>query len=149
MKYLAVIGKAAPRSWNAFFPDFPDAFTTASSRSALLNKLSELLGLCLEEYPVPTERIQLFDQIHPDDLEGLSEVETTLITALEINPVSLEVARAIDQSQLTPSEIAKRMKTTPSSISRMRDPKYSGHSISALSRLAEAVGAKLTVRLER
>ncbi len=148
MKHLVIIGKAAARSWNAFFPDFPDAFTTASSRAAMHNKLPEFLGLCLEEYPIPKKLIQSISEIDTSELEGLTEIETQLITALEINPISLEVARVIDQSQLSATELAKRMHTTPSALSRLRDPKYTGHSIAALTRLANAVGAKLTVRLE-
>jgi transcriptional regulator with XRE-family HTH domain len=62
------------------------------------------------------------------------------------NPLSQEIRRAIQKSGLTLSEIARRMGTTESAVSRMASPRYRGHTVGSLERLAEALGARLEVR---
>jgi DNA-binding XRE family transcriptional regulator len=58
----------------------------------------------------------------------------------------LEVSRARARSGLTQAEIARRMGTTQSAVARLETERLP--SLSTLKRYAEAVGAKLVVRLE-
>jgi predicted transcriptional regulator len=60
--------------------------------------------------------------------------------------VMLEVMKARAHSGLTQAEIAKRMGTTQSAVARLETERLP--SLSTLKRYAEAVGAKLVVRLE-
>lgn len=67
--------------------------------------------------------------------------------ALPPNAVSAEFARALRDSGLTQSTLAERMGTTQSAVSRLLSPNYHGQTVSALERLAEALGMDLEVRL--
>jgi ribosome-binding protein aMBF1 (putative translation factor) len=61
-----------------------------------------------------------------------------------------EVARLVHdlrtQAGLTQKELADRVGTTPSVISRLEDADYGGHSLSMLRRIAAAVGQRVQVR---
>lgn len=48
---------------------------------------------------------------------------------------------------LTQAQLAKRVGTTPSVISRMEDADYVGHSLGMLRRIAAALGRRVEIRL--
>jgi antitoxin HicB len=52
----------------------------------------------------------------------------------------------LSQSGLTQREIARRMGTTQSAVSRMTDPFYWNHSLSSLDRFAKAMGKTIELR---
>jgi len=58
----------------------------------------------------------------------------------------LEISKARARSGLTQAEIARRMGTTQSAVARLETERLP--SLRTLKRYAEAVGAKLVVRLE-
>lgn len=60
-----------------------------------------------------------------------------------INPVSLAVAEAIQTSGLAKAELARRMKVPDSAVSRLVRPRYAGHKVRSLVRVAEALGMRL------
>jgi ribosome-binding protein aMBF1 (putative translation factor) len=49
---------------------------------------------------------------------------------------------------LTQKELAEKIGTKPSAISRLEDADYRGHSMSMLRRVAKALGKRVVVRLE-
>ena len=63
------------------------------------------------------------------------------------NPISLEIARAIGASGLTHAEVAKRLGVSRPLVSRWTHPRYTGHTVETLERLANALGKKLEVKL--
>jgi ribosome-binding protein aMBF1 (putative translation factor) len=69
---------------------------------------------------------------------------------LEEEREKAEVARLVfdlrDQAGLTQKELAKRVGTTPSVISRLEDADYNGHSLMMLRRIAAAVGQRVQIR---
>jgi len=50
---------------------------------------------------------------------------------------------------LSQKELAQRVRTTQSVISRLEDADYEGHSLSMLQRIAEVLGARLDVNLSQ
>jgi transcriptional regulator with XRE-family HTH domain len=50
-------------------------------------------------------------------------------------------------ADLTQAELAKKIGTTQSVISRLEDADYRGHSLAMLRRIAEALGLRLELRL--
>jgi len=64
---------------------------------------------------------------------------------------NMEIARKIydlrKKSGLTQKELAKRVGTTASVISRLEDADYEGHSLSMLRRVAAAMGKRVEIRL--
>ena len=71
--------------------------------------------------------------------------------SLEEERLSAQVARTIYQmraeSGMTQKQLADLIGTTQSVISRLEDADYEGHSLSMVSRIAEALERRLTVQL--
>jgi len=69
--------------------------------------------------------------------------------SVEAERVNAEVARMIydlrTDAGLTQGELADRIGTTQSVISRLEDSDYEGHSLSMLKRIADALNQKMTV----
>jgi ribosome-binding protein aMBF1 (putative translation factor) len=69
--------------------------------------------------------------------------------SVEAERVNAQVARMIHDLRtdagLTQKELAELVDTTQSAISRLEDADYEGHSLSMLSRIAEALKQKMTV----
>ena len=70
--------------------------------------------------------------------------------AYEEEVVNAEIARKIYQLRtsagLTQQELAARVGTTKSAISRLEDADYEGHSLSMLKRIAEALNKRIEIR---
>ena len=71
--------------------------------------------------------------------------------SLEEERLNAQVARTIHQmrmeSGLTQKQLANLIGTTQSVISRLEDADYEGHSLSMVSRIAEALGREVRVEL--
>jgi len=69
--------------------------------------------------------------------------------SVESERVNAEVARLLydrrTEAGLSQQELADRVGTTQSVISRLEDADYDGHSLTMLTRIAEALKQKLTV----
>jgi ribosome-binding protein aMBF1 (putative translation factor) len=84
--------------------------------------------------------------LHRRYIEGKPEMEAIL----EEERGKAEVARLVHELRtragLTQKELAARVGTTPSVISRLEDADYGGHSLSMLRRVAAAVGQRVQIR---
>jgi len=73
------------------------------------------------------------------------------LASLEEERVHAKVARQIyglrKQAGLSQAELAERIGTTQSAVSRLEDADYEGHSLSMLRRVADALGASVEVDL--
>lgn len=80
-------------------------------------------------------------------VQGDSEAEA----ALEAERVHADVAQMIHDLRtdagLTQSELADLVGTTQSAISRLESADYQGHSLSMLTRIAQALNRRLTVAM--
>jgi ribosome-binding protein aMBF1 (putative translation factor) len=76
---------------------------------------------------------------HPERIESLNEERA-----------NMEVARKVydlrKKAGLTQQQLAERIGTTASVISRLEDADYEGHSLSMLRRIAEALGKRVEIR---
>lgn len=70
---------------------------------------------------------------------------------LEEERANADVARQIyelrTKAGLTQAQVAKRIGTAPSVISRLEDADYEGHSLSMLRRIAAALQSRVEIRL--
>lgn len=74
------------------------------------------------------------------------------VAAFERSAANAQVAQLIydarTASGLTQAELAKRVETTRSVISRLEDADYDGHSLAMLRRVADALGYRLLIGFE-
>ena len=72
------------------------------------------------------------------------------LAELEEARASAEVARKVyelrTKAKLTQKELASRVGTTPSVISRLEDDDYEGHSLAMLHRIAAALNKRVEIR---
>ncbi|MEP7012691.1 MAG: helix-turn-helix transcriptional regulator [Acidobacteriota bacterium] len=73
--------------------------------------------------------------------------------SLEQERIHAKVARQIlelrTQAGLTQKELAEKVQTTQSVISRLEDADYEGHSLSMLRRISDVLGASLEVDIRK
>jgi transcriptional regulator with XRE-family HTH domain len=78
--------------------------------------------------------------------------DSEMKAALERETINAEIAFTIallrSQAGLTQKDLAERVGTTQSAISRLEDASYEGHSLTMLNRVAGALGHKLRINLE-
>lgn len=71
------------------------------------------------------------------------------LASLEAERLNIRVAKALYDmrkgEELSQSDLAKRVGTTQSVISRLEDAEYEGHSLSMLQKIAEALGHEISV----
>ena len=61
--------------------------------------------------------------------------------------VALQIAALREKAGLSQRDLARKLKTSQQSISRLESPSYEGHSLTMLRRVAEVLGATLRVTL--
>lgn len=85
---------------------------------------------------------------HFDDFlrgEGLlEEVEALAVKRL----VAYELRRTIEKERISATELARRMGTSRSQLSRLLDPENESVTLATLARAAAAVGKRLRISLE-
>jgi transcriptional regulator with XRE-family HTH domain len=64
------------------------------------------------------------------------------------NRISLVIARAIEQSGLSKAEVSRRMGVPRALLTRWTHPRYMGHTVDTLERIATALGGTLEVKIE-
>jgi transcriptional regulator with XRE-family HTH domain len=63
--------------------------------------------------------------------------------------VAIQLAALRKASGMSQKELAQRVGTTQQQISRLESPSYESHSLSMLRRVAEVLGAKVYVEIQR
>jgi len=63
--------------------------------------------------------------------------------------VALQLASLRKDAGLSQKELARKVGTSQQQISRLESPSYEGHSLSMLRRVAEVLGATLSVEIKR
>ena len=84
-------------------------------------------------------------------LEMDSDLEDQELEAIEKEKKRLEIAEQIyairTKAKLSQQQLAKKVGTTQSVISRLENAEYSGHTLSMLNKIAMALGHEVEVRL--
>jgi antitoxin HicB len=146
MKYLAIIEKTAT-GYSGFVPDLDTAVLAAfPTLEKVQTALSEGLSLYAQEENLPKPKYKKLEDV--PELEDFTDLETIWVEPAPINPVSLEIAKTLKTQNLRPADLAKRLGVSRANVVRIVDPFYFGHSLALLNRVAEALGRKLTVKLE-
>lgn len=131
---------------------FP-AVATAPSRSDLQVLMERQTALYLLDRHL--ERQAPEPPKHPRDVdlsdyrEVGEEPEVVYARAAPISAISVAVEEAIRDEGITYAELARRMRTPRSVVSRITDPFYFGHSARTLRRVADALGRELRVAFAR
>src|SRR4051812_44977196 len=62
--------------------------------------------------------------------------------------VAMQIAALREKAGLSQKDLARKLKTSQQQISRLESPRYEGHSLSMLRRVAKALHARVRVVLE-
>ena len=89
-----------------------------------------------------SDAIRILDKITGDDpkMHALIEEERTNLQ------VATEIFKLRTKAKLSQEELAAKVGTTQSVISRLEDADYDGHSLSMLQRIASALNKRVEVR---
>ncbi len=90
-----------------------------------------------------SDALEILDRMIGDDPELRALIEEERVNA----DVAMEIYQLRTSRGLTQNELADRVGTTQSVIARLEDADYEGHSLRMLRRIAEALGARLSVHL--
>jgi len=96
----------------------------------------------MKHAPKKTTSEGLFERFFPDDPEARAQLEEER----ERFNVAAKLYRLRESSGLSQRELAKRVGTTASAISRLENADYEGHSMAMLRRIAEALGQRVEIR---
>ena len=150
MNYLAFIEQDGD-AWGGFIPEL-NASATGKSREQVCQRLAEGGALTVfyaaqEGTPAPLPSLQSAADLPKEDRELTQDMESVFMELAPINPVSLEIERAVKESGLSDSEIARRMGSSPAAVGRLQDAFYWGHSLTALRKLADVLGVRIELKL--
>jgi antitoxin HicB len=150
MSYLALI-ESDGRAHGGLIPELGVA-AVGKSTEQVRERLRQGLALALHErqrasLPLPEAQFRERGDLPAEVLAEFPDAPTELLEPAPINPVSVEIERAIEASGLSESEVARRMGTSPAAVARLQDYFYWGHSLTALRKLAGVLGVRVEVRL--
>lgn len=89
-----------------------------------------------------TDAIEILDHLF---FEGKPERLAELEEAREADKIARQIYELRTRAGLTQRELAKRVSTTASVISRLEDADYEGHSLTMLRRIAVALESRVEV----
>lgn len=152
LQYICVIERQQHAdgrlSYGGYCLDISSNVISKPTREEVIDSLRQgmalsALYLSSQGLPVPTPMSTEADVERHD-----SSDEIIWLLPAEVNPVSLEIERALIERGWTQAELARRLGVHRAQVSRLTDPFYFGQSLSTLQRVAQALGAQLTVHLE-
>jgi len=83
-------------------------------------------------------------------MDSLTGNSPEMVDLIELERANLDIARKIHElrtkANLSQAELAKRVGTTQSVISRLEDADYDGHSLAMLRRIASALEKRIEIR---
>lgn len=151
-EYLCVIEReeqATGRvSYGGYCLDLSSNVVSKVTREEVVQSLREgmaLSQLYLQSHGLPVPQPT---STEADAERESSDDELVWLTPAEVNPVSLEIGQALEARHWSQAELARRMGVHRAQVSRLADPFYFGQNLGTLRRVADALGARLSVRLE-
>lgn len=134
-------------SYGGYCLDLSSNVISKDTREAVIESLREgmaLSALYLQQNGLPVPSPTSTEA----DVERQPGDELIWLAPAEVNPVSLEIERALNAQHLTQAELARRMGVHRAQVSRLTDPFYFGQNLGTLKRVAEALGARLSVHFD-
>ena len=148
MSYLTIIS-AGPKNWNALVPEL-SCIITGKDREDLLRLSRESIAIALDGTEIQGATITSVDQLDPELRADLPEgYAVEFLEPTPMNPVSEEIRQALEVTGVSQAELARRLGTSRSAVSRLVNPFYWGHSLDVLRRVAQALDAALEVHITR
>ncbi len=149
MKYLCLLNLET-NGYSATVADFANnIIASADTKEKIIQLTREALAIYLQEMnETPAPKHFKLEDVSQEILEDFDQPEAILIEPMPMNPVSLEVERIIERSDLTLAVLAIRMGTSPAALVRMKNPFYWGQSLETLRKLADATNTKLEVHFK-
>lgn len=129
------------------------AALTAQDRDELYRRMAEQVALylhdceldgCRPDAPKAENALQLdayLDSGYP--------FEVAYIEPAPLSSFSVAIEKALREEGITQAELARRMNTPASVVSRITDPLYFGHTSRTLRAVGDALGRDIQVRFER
>ncbi|GGL13933.1 hypothetical protein [Deinococcus radiotolerans] len=147
--YLALITQT-PSGAAGLIPDLTVLANTPATDLASTLEQAVALHLMTSGAPVPRPVYMGFQDLPPPVRAAYDDrdVEVQFVTPAPLNPVSLQVARAIDHSRLSYREVARRAGLGDADLARLANPFYTGHSVADLQRLATTLHLTVNVTFE-
>lgn len=152
--YLAILEHDG-NAYGGWFADLP-INATGTTPDEVRQRLREGLALYLHDLhqeqqapPEPAART-LTDVDLTDVGEDAGNLTAELLDPAEMNPVSLEIERAMHEAGIaTQTQLAAALGVSRQAAARLIDPFYWGHSLTTLRRVAEVLDASVEVRFTR
>ncbi len=145
MNYPFILEKEG-RTYGAIAAQFA-ALATSTSKKDVLKRAAKVLAVHLFEQQVSGRKVPkpiTHDKVDVSDFAE-SDYEIVDVEPLDTSARSLELAKLLAESGLTQNEVAKRMRTTQSTVSRLTDPFYFGHSVKSIERFVAALGRRVEI----
>lgn len=151
MHYVAIVESGAA-GYGGLVPEL-NVSATGKTAEQVRERLSQGIALAVLErrhrnLPVPPAVYQSFADLPLDLQEDFAGAETVQLSPAPINPVSVEIERAVEASGLSDSEIARRIGSSPAGVARLQDYFYWGHSLATLRKLADALSLQVEFKLK-
>lgn len=146
MKYLALITKIED-GYDGFIPELC-VHGDGKTQEEVIRLLSEGLALHLEDLDPIEPKVHCFQDVDEDIREAYGDrvVHEFHIEPAPMNPISLQIEKAILHRGVTYRKLAKRLNTSHSSLVRLTNPFYWGHNVRTLRKLAEALDLDLEIK---
>lgn len=148
MSYFGFIERDGT-AWGGLVPEL-HVTVVGRNRAQVEQRLAEgaayaLYSLKLDGLPIPEAKLHSIEDLPANERADFAELEAVQVEPAPVNPVSVAVDRAIEESGLSDSEVARRMNSSPAAVGRLRDLFYWGHSMTTLRKLAGALGRQVEV----
>lgn len=152
-QYLCIIEKETHQdgrvSYGGYCLDLSSNVVSKATREAVIESLREGMALSRlyltgQGLPVPEP-----SSTEADAEKNAPTDEFIWLAPADVNPVSLEIEQAMKRKNWTQTELARRMGVHRAQVSRLTDPFYFGQNLGTLRKVADALGAKLNIRLEQ
>lgn len=137
-EYLTILTRGE-NNWNALVPQL-QGIIAGKDREATLTLARENIALALRDQPQePT--ITRLDQVDHEVLQHVPEdAEVLMLSPAPMNPVSLEIQRALKAAHISQAELARRLNLSRATVNRLVDPFNWGHSLPSLQKVADVLG---------
>lgn len=145
MHYLALVTPGL--QWTGLIPDL-DVRVTGKGEEEVIKRLEAEAGALLTLYNAqglvwPPVRTKELTDVREDDLPDSGSPRLHWVEPLTPNPISIAIEQALRRSGKTAAAVARLMETSPAALHRMTDPRYDGHSLQSLKKLAQVLQVPL------